>query len=283
MMHNIVTFADGRSVATAFIDGEVYSVTSDQPQYRVVVSKLLNKDDSVIQDFDAANFANRAFHKVSDRVNIRHGQVYLDDEVVDDTISQVIIDYMAEGNDNALPLVRFMERLSENPSHRSREQFWRFVQTNGIHIDDEGYAVMYKGVNPTDDADVYQSVSAGRAFVNGTEQKGRIRTTKGDVVTMPRREISDDPTVACHAGLHCGARSYAESFAQVLITVRVDPAHVVSVPVDSRDQKVRVEQYEIMDVLGGRQVSTVRWQDNTAYDEEDDDYDEDDQEINWPY
>lgn len=260
-------FADGKSVVTAYIDGEMFSITDERPQFDAILNKLRAGDESVIGDFDAANFASKAFHKVTDRVNIKNGVIFLDDESVDNGMAQVIMDYLAEGNDNALPLVKFMERLSENPSHRSREQFWRFVDRNGIHIDDDGYAILYKGVNQTDVPGVYQSVSSGRAFVNGNEQNGRIRSAPGDVVTMPRREISDDPTVACHAGLHCGDRTYAQSFAQVLITVRVDPAHVVSVPVDSADRKVRVERYEIMDVVT-KQVDTVRWS-------KDDDYDED--------
>lgn len=268
-------FADGKSVVTAYVDGEMYSITDERPQFEAILNKLRQGDESVVVDFDAANFANKAFHKVTDRVNIKNGVIYLDDEPVDNTMAQVIMDYLAEGNENALPLVRFMERLSENPSHRSREQFWRFVDRNGIYIDDDGYAILYKGVYETGEAGLYQSGSRGRAFVNGAEQNGRIQTRVGDVVTMPRREISDDPTVACHAGLHCGDRSYAESFAPVLITVRVDPAHVVSVPVDSADRKVRVERYEIMDVVKS-QVNTVRWGESmTVLVDSDEDYEDD--------
>ena len=269
---NMTTFPDGNAVVTAFIDGQVYTITNQRPQFDTILDKLRAGDNSVVGDFDAANFAQKAFHKVTDRVNIRNGVVYLDDKPVNNTIASVIMDYLSEGNDNALPLVRFMERLEANPSHRSRDQFWRFIQANGIHVDDEGYAVMYKGVNRTETEGVYKSSGHGRAFVNGVEQNGQIHTKAGDVVTMPRREISDDPTVACHAGLHCGARSYAESFASVLITVRVDPADVVSVPVDSSDQKVRVERYEIMDVLD-RHVTGVRWVDYDDEDDYDDDYD----------
>jgi hypothetical protein len=108
--------------------------------------------------------------------------------------------------------------------------------------------------------------------VNGQEQNGQIHTAVGDVVTMPRREISDDPGVACHAGLHCGARSYAENFARILISVRVDPRHVVSVPSDYSNAKVRVEQYEIMDVVNDIHTG-VRWDAEAARQSEWDDYD----------
>lgn len=269
VQYNLMGFPDGTSVATAYVDGEIYTVASSQAGYDRIVEKLRAGDASVVSDFDAANFANKAFHAVTDRVNIRNGVVYLDDSPVNEAVNSLIMRYLSEESERVLPLVRFIERLEDNPSFRSRDQFWRFVDRNGIHIDDDGYAILYKGVYETGEAGLYQSGSSGRAFVNGAEQNGRIKTRVGDVVTMPRREISDDPNVACHAGLHCGDRSYAESFAPVLITVRVDPAHVVSVPVDSADRKVRVERYEIMDVVKG-EVNTVRWSDD-----EDDDYDSD--------
>ena len=277
MQFSMTTFPDGNAVITAFIDGEVYTITSGRPQFETVLSQLRAGDESVVQTFDAANFAQKAFHKVTDRVNIRNGVVYLDDKPIDSTIAKVIMGYLGEGNDNALPLVRFMERLEANPSFRSREQFWRFVNSHGIHIDDQGYAIMYKSVEPTDTPGLYRSVASGQAFVNGVEHNGQIPSRAGDVVSMPRREISDDPNVACHKGLHCGARSYAEGFfggnGRVLITVRVDPAHVVSVPTDHSDAKVRVEQYTFMEALGDRNVNTVRWTDE---DDDYEDYDEDD-------
>lgn len=262
---NLTRFPDDKAVVTAFIDGEVYSLTNEHAVFDRVVDKLRAGDGSVVDDFDVAAFAQKEFHKVTDRVNIRNGVVYLDDSVMDDAVGKVIVDYLTEGNDDAMPLVRFMERLEENPSHRSRNQFWNFVRNHGIHIDDEGYVIMYKGVNPTDEDGVYKSVSSGEAFVNGEKQVGQIHTRAGDVVSMPRREISDDPNVACHAGLHCGARTYASSFASVLITVRVDPADVVSVPTDCNEQKVRVSKYEIMDVLTD-DVNTVRWHDEVPDD-----------------
>lgn len=267
---NLVRYADGNSVVSAYIDGELYTAASNQAGFNAIVNKLQAGDESVVDDFDAANFANKAFHAVTDRVSVRNGIVHLDDNPIDAAMNNVVMQYLSEGNESALPLVRFLERLDENPSFNSRDQLWRFVKTNGIHIDDDGYLIMYKGVSRAEDGG-YMSVSRGTAFVNGVKHEGHIPSKPGDVVTMPRREISDNPNVACHRGLHCGARSYAEAFAPVLITVKVDPAHVVSVPTDSYDQKVRVEQYEIMPEVGARQVGTVRW-DSTSEPEDDDNF-----------
>ena len=267
-------FADGKSVVTAYVDGEMYSITDERPQFEAILNKLRQGDESVVADFDAANFANKAFHKVTDRVNIKSGVIYLDDEPVDNGMARVIMDYLAEGNDNALPLVKFMERLHENPSHRSREQLWQYVQRHDIHIADDGRMALYKSVYP--DGDGFKSVASGRAFVNGVEHKGQIPSKPGDIVTMPRREISDDPDRACHAGLHCGARSYAEGFfggaGRVMVMVLVGPEHVVCVPKDHEWAKIRVEQYEFSNVVGKRTFNTIRWSDEDYDDEDDDDY-----------
>lgn len=275
MQYNIVKFADGKQVLTAFVNGEMYSMVDTHPAFSKAAQMVMDNDESVVDVFDLANLASKAFHSVTDRVSVRNGVVYLDESPVDSAMSKVIVDYLMEGNDNALPLVLFLERLDRNPSFTSRNQLWDFVRTHGIHIADDGRMVLYKGVNPANEDGLYKSVSSGRAFVNGEEQNGQIHTRAGDVVTMPRREISDDPTVACHAGLHCGARSYAQSFAKVLITTLVGPEHVVCVPRDSSSAKVRVEEYEIMQPLGDREVNTVRWSDDRTHadDDEFEDYD----------
>ena len=278
IMYNLVRFPDGQSSVTAFINGQPYSVSGNHESFDRIIDKLRVGDASVVNDFDRANLANKAFHAVTNRVSVRQGVVYLDDKPVEADFNKVIVEYLIEGNENALPLVKFLERLDANPSHRSRTQFGRFVRENDIHVDDEGFVILYKGVYSTEKAGVYRSSARGVAFVNGERQEGHIHSAVGDTVSMPRREISDDPSVACHAGLHAGARSYAQSFAPVLITVRVDPAHVVSVPTDSSNRKVRVEQYEIMDVVSGDRNS-VRWEGagNTLSDEDDEpeaDYDD---------
>lgn len=259
IMYNLVRFPDGNSSVTAFINGQPYTVAGNHESFDRIVDKLRAGDASVVGDFDRAALATKAFHKVTDRVSVRQGVVYLDDNAVDPSFNKLIVEYLVEGNEDAMPLVRFLERLDANPSFNSRAQFGRFVLNNDIHIDDEGFVILYKGVYSTDTEGTYRSSAQGVAFVNGERQQGHIHSAVGDVVSMPRREISDDPSVACHAGLHAGARSYAESFAPVLITVRVDPAHVVSVPNDSSNRKVRVEQYEIMDVVSGEHNS-VRWE-----------------------
>ena len=123
IMYNLVRFPDGQSSVTAFIGGQPYSVSGNHDSFERIVDKLRAGDASVVNDFDRANLANKAFHAVTDRVAVKSGVVYLDDKPVEADFNRLIVEYLTEGNDNAMPLVRFLERLDANPSFRSREQF----------------------------------------------------------------------------------------------------------------------------------------------------------------
>ena len=62
-----------------------------------------------------------------------------------------------------------------------------------------------------------------------------------------------------------GSLEYVRSFASCygipggdnIIIVKVDPAHVVSVPYDCNCQKVRVERYEVVELFTGELPETV--------------------------
>ena len=164
------------------------------------------------------------------------------------------------------------------------------VQVGGLYIakgestelttyDEDGYLMLYKGVK-SDGKGGYESVASGTAWVNGEKVVGHIPASVGDVITMPRSEVSDDPNVACHAGLHAAARDYALGYARqgTMLTMRVDPADVVSVPADSAQQKMRVCRYEVVE-LDTEAFRSVLWtphaEDILPEEEEDYDLDED--------
>jgi len=134
-------------------------------------------------------------------------------------------------------LMNFWERLTKNPSKRSLEQLYTFLQHTGIPIDEEGFFLAYKGVR-ADWKDVHS---------------GTFTNTPGAVMEMERNQISDDPRVHCAEGFHVGALAYAKPFAGTggrTVICRVDPADVVSVPYDHSAQKVRVRKYTVVGIYG---------------------------------
>lgn len=293
-MHYSIVTIEGQESLTALIDGVLRVATSAHPSYDAIKEGVFNDDHSVGELFDLSEAVNSAFGEVTDRVTVNRDGVLLDGAPVHGAISKVLMSLVEQGErDGFIGLARFLERLSDNPSHRSREQLYNFVEANDISIDKDGHLVLYKSV-AGDSEGGFRSHAIGTAWVNGVEYAHQqIPTNLGDVVTMPRREISDDPTVACHKGLHAGAHAYAQWFhsGSTILRVLVGPEHVVSVPVDSDQQKIRTEQYTIGDVVT-RDMPTY-WRDDYEYDDEEDDYDDLDDEDEdydvedepsvWPY
>lgn len=141
------------------------------------------------------------------------------------------------------PLFKFWERLQKNPSKRSVDQLFPFVAKTDIPIAVDGCFLAYKKVR-----DDYMDVHSGT-----------ISNKPGTTVTIPRNLVSDDPREACHYGLHVGARRYAGTFGGggKMVVCKVDPEHVVCVPYDSSQEKMRVCQYFVIGNLGDELPSSL--------------------------
>ena len=86
-----------------------------------------------------------------------------------------------------------------------------------------------------------------------------------------------DPREGCSFGLHVGTYNYAKGFAQgVLLRVRVNPRHVVSVPLHAGYQKIRVTEYTVVEASDVEYTETVYEEDEDDWYEEELDEDEDD-------
>lgn len=157
-------------------------------------------------------------------------------------LNKRIIAMVDEGADPAV-LTRFWEKLQRNPSKRSVEQLYGFLVHEGIPLTDEGDILAYKSVR--------QDYKDWRT--------NTFDNTPGTVNEMPRNQVTDDPSIACDAGLHVGSLAYAQNFKSggMIVICRIDPADVVSVPNDHDAQKMRVCKYEVMCGFGSMLPSTV--------------------------
>lgn len=280
LQYSLVTLG-GQDSIIVLVDGELFSAVDSHPQFDEIRRRAESGDESVAELFDIGKALTAAFGAVTDRVTVEEDSVYLDGEPVRGRIGDSLVSLVTEGGlEGARGLARFLERLTANPSHRSREQLYSFIETHGITIDGEGFLMLHKGVR-SDGKGGYESVHSGRATVNGTVVNGRIPAAVGDVISMPRSEVSDDPNVACHAGLHAATRDYASGYGRdgAIVTMRVDPADVVSVPANHNAEKLRVCKYEVVEV-NTRDFGASFWRSESVVDDEDewdDDYDVDDE------
>lgn len=114
-------------------------------------------------------------------------------------------------------LVKFLDRLYENPSYSAITGLFEFLQATDIDIDEEGYVIALKVITH-DYLDCHT-----RTFDNSI----------GATVKMDRRLVDDNPKSLCSSGLHACSESYVAGFRSGdsrLVKVRIDPKDFVSVP-----------------------------------------------------
>lgn len=241
----IGTNTENPSVAMVSSSGKLLTAASSHPNFKKIVDGLREGLD-VEYLFNPKDTVLRGMNKVSERVTIREGKVFFDGDEIRKPITKKIMDFLEAGLDGWQPLVAFMEKVAQNPQRESRNMLYDFLENNEFSITDEGDIVGYKGM-ATDGDDYFLSIHSGSAIVNGVPVvNSRIRQTYGDVVEMPRTEVEFDPKKGCSTGLHVSNKGYAKSFGDVTLPVLVHPRDVVSVPLESGWQKVRVCRYVIL-------------------------------------
>lgn len=238
--YEIVIDEQGQSVLTVIEDGETYTVTSDEPMFAMQLDAALTGQS--LSEIRSAAPNLTALTELSERVFVSDTTIEFDGEPVHDSLARTIQRYWQEGRPYG-GLVKFMERLSLNTCEHSRNALWDWVKDRDLEVDNEGFLIAYKGVQIDQ-----TSVTAGWAFVDDVRVDGHIPNQEGSIISMPRSEVQHDPAVGCSFGLHVGTKSYATGFGTVLLTVRVDPVDVVSVPTDCNWEKMRVCRYKVIDV-----------------------------------
>jgi hypothetical protein len=135
-------------------------------------------------------------------------------------------------------MVRFMENLMTNPSKRSVDQLYGFLEKNSLPITEDGCFLAYKRVR-SDYMDVHS---------------GTIDNGIGAVVEMERNMVDDNPDSTCSTGLHFCSESYLEHFgspSDPVMILKINPADVVSIPSDYNGAKGRCMRYEVVGQVDG--------------------------------
>lgn len=146
-----------------------------------------------------------------------------------------VVDRLVQMSSLGLPytgLMRFLANCKRNPRPQAVEELYLFLEHGGFPILPDGCFMGYKMVR-----DDYMDCHSGT-----------YDNSPGKTVSMPRDEVTDDPDIACSAGLHVGTLEYVRAFRSSgrIVLVKVNPADVVSVPHDYSHQKLRACKYEVV-------------------------------------
>lgn len=237
--------SDGKRALT-FVgpSGSFHTINSDTIGFDETLASILDGDlDGAVESSTPLSTIVARLREISDEFGTDGDVVTRNGKALPSRLGALILSYARSGNSALVALCRFIARLDANPSKRSVESLYDWIEANGLTISKDGFIVAYKGVGNDG-----LSVHSGTAAVDGVVHTGRIPNTVGSVVTMPRNEVQDDPSIGCHQGLHVGSHSYASSFGARLLTVSVDPADVVSVPTDCHAAKMRVCRYTVVSI-----------------------------------
>lgn len=228
----------------------MYTANTNHKNWEQIVAGVVADDPSVARLFDATEAVAERFERLTDRISVAHGKVYFDGDVINNAVTEQILRFL-EADEDFMPLVNFLDKVSLNPEPHSREQLYGWVAARpSITITEEGDLIAYKGLlrDSNEQGDFYRSVYSGVAIVNGEVYNGQIPQRIGDTVEMPRSQVEFDPTQGCSTGLHAGTFSYANGYGDSRVKVAINPRDVVSVPTEHQEQKIRVCRYVVIDV-----------------------------------
>lgn len=136
-------------------------------------------------------------------------------------------------------LIRFSERLLNNPSPRAVSELYDFLVASDIEIDEDGMVLCYKRIT-NNYKDCYTK---------------KLDNRVGATVAMKRFHVNADSNETCSQGLHVCSKAYLSSYCgDRVVLCSVDPADFVSIPKDyysidgvgSVKAKARVCKYKVV-------------------------------------
>ena len=214
---------------TAVIDGVEHTITRDNASYNEVLDAIKAQENpSRIADlFRTANAVKR-YTKGAIEISADGSALFYKGEEINNVVVDRILKFMTAGLP-VDPLILFLERLLANPSRRSVEELYKFLEHEKLPITEFGTFLGYKGVRE-DYTDVYT---------------GTFNNTPGQSHEMARRLVDDNAARDCSYGFHVGSLEYATNFGKRTVIVEVDPVDVVSVP-HSDANKLRTCKYRVV-------------------------------------
>ena len=240
-----VPFTLSEDSITTFVGGKMRTVLAGTKSFDALKQHLKQADhdiDMIIKLSDREETVRSA--TTGGRVSVSHGVVYFDGEEVNNTLTDKLLGLLDEGFD-AAPWIKFLENLMMNPSFRSRECLFEFLERFNAPLTPEGKFIAFKRVGP-DFKDLHTRT---------------IDNSIGVTVRMDRHMVDDDPQHTCSSGLHVCADEYLQGYANHsearTLVVEVNPAHVVAVPYDYNFAKMRVCEYTVLNEIEPKDIPEV--------------------------
>ena len=243
-MSHIPYVLSGDTLNVAIPGGKSYLVRRDNFEAFDELLTALRDDSADVEAITnlldvqkALSFAVDGF----DDITVTDGAVLYKGEPIDNSLCTRIIEMTRQGFD-AGPLVRFLSNLMLNPSSSSVRELYGFLGACQMPLTEDGHFIAYKIVKE-DYTDIYT---------------GKMDNSPGKRVWMLRNQVDDDRTRTCSRGLHACSKTYLPNYGSLggsdrVVILKINPAHVVSVPTDYNNAKMRVSEYFVLGELHDKQ------------------------------
>lgn len=216
---------------TVVFNGEMPKVIrNDHPNFKKCREAIRNRDWNNLHKLINVEETVRKYVS-SNGIRVENGTLYYNNEPMHGLIVDRVFQFMREDLPFE-PLIKFIENMMQNPSYRSRNELYSFLEHEGLPITEDGNFLAYKAVRND-----YRDIYSGK-FYNGI----------GCRVTMPRPNVDDDCNRGCSAGLHAGSLDYVRNYGSgdsKFLIVKINPRDVVSVPSED-SRKLRCCEYIVL-------------------------------------
>jgi len=222
-----------REYVTVFHSGNSYTTQNDNPNFQKIIQLLKDfREEVPIEEIIRLMNPVRSVLE-NQEFEIRDDVLYYKDFEIQNSLVKRISEMVRKG-DSVSHLENFLKNLMRNPSQDSIMELYEFLEKNSLPITEDGFFLAYKKVNK-----------------NFTDiHTGTFDNSVGKEVRVSREDVDDDRNQTCSFGLHACSWSYLSSFGDGagnrVIIVKINPADVVSVPVDYDNAKLRTSGYTVI-------------------------------------
>lgn len=233
MSQKVFSFIRTKTAITVHIAGRMRVVGTADPMFQKLVEAIQ------ANDYDQVNSCLDLVGKIAEaskgEIVVRDDKVYYNQEEVHGAVVQRLLEMIRDSFD-VTGIKLFIQNVMQNPAEYARTELYEFMELCGLPITPDGCFIAYKMVR-----DDYTDC-----------RTGNIRNMVGDKPWMKREDVNPDRYQTCEAGLHfCSfhyitdGHFYQEGYR--VMAVKINPADVVSIPVDYNFSKGRAWRYEVVD------------------------------------
>lgn len=217
---------------TVSFDGKLETIKTGDHRFEPILEALR---DGRTDDIPNLIDPTKAFDGI-EGVELVDGQIHIHGKKIPERLTNKVMRFK-EKKLPFLPLLKFSQKLMQNPSFNSRQMLYDFLEYNGHPLTQDGNFIAYKKVR-----DNFKDCHTNT-----------MDNSVGTTVEMPREDVDDNPNNTCSSGLHVAAYEYAKDFRSGhMVEVEIDPADVVTVPRDYNGQKMRVCKYNVVRLCESR-------------------------------